>query len=412
MLDAASVAAGLAARLAPDFSLAQRAEAAATGARQVLDATAAALHAGDAAAIAGAVATADGAIRRVIGPDNPATAVIAAALTRLGSGGAAPALLGLGGPAGLVAALGIGAFQAMAQGTEHFARWKARVLDLPYAAGLFPPGPVDAAVALSALELSPIFARAFLAPEPAPAARFALAARLALLARQETPAVQEALFQPGRFADAAEFAAGLREFRGRLLDQALDAVDAAPLDLAPAGITGVPPVAQPALREALAAVRQAPEAAAVDRLALLLTGMAANPDLKRQEAMALLRHQLAVAGGGRGGGAMRWLLVPLLLAGCAVSRLEADKAALAAGTMPPSPTAPRPAPARRRSAGRRRRSGPRPAGRSAGWTARCGPFGRRSGRRRRGRCSRAWAMRRWPPWRPGWASRRGMPRPS
>ena len=222
--------------------------------------------------------------------------MIAAALTRLGSGGAAPALLGLGGPAGLVAALGVGAFQAMAQGTEHFARWKARVLDLPYAAGLFPPGPVDAAVALSALELSPIFARAFLAPEPAPAARFALAARLALLARQETPAMQEELFQPGRFADAAEFAAGLREFRGRLLDQALDAVDAAPLDLAPAGITGVPPVPQPALREALAAVRQAPEAAAVDRLALLLTGMAANPDLKRQEAMALLRHQLAAAG--------------------------------------------------------------------------------------------------------------------
>ena len=28
---------------------------------------------------------------------------------------------------------------------------------------------------------------------------------------------------------------------------------------------------------------------------------------------------------------MRWLLVPLLLAGCAVSGLEADKAALAAG---------------------------------------------------------------------------------
>ncbi|RYI98943.1 MAG: hypothetical protein EON47_18180, partial [Acetobacteraceae bacterium] len=53
VLDAAGVATGLAARLAPGSALAQRAEAATAGAREVLDATAAALHGGNAAAIAG-----------------------------------------------------------------------------------------------------------------------------------------------------------------------------------------------------------------------------------------------------------------------------------------------------------------------------------------------------------------------
>jgi hypothetical protein len=82
-----------------------------------------------------------------------------------------------------VAAIGIGAFQAISRGTEHFERWKARVLDRPYTTNLFPPGPVDAAVALSALEASPIFAAAFLTPGLPPAERFATAARLALAAR-------------------------------------------------------------------------------------------------------------------------------------------------------------------------------------------------------------------------------------
>ena len=257
---------------------------------------AAALHGGNAAAIAGAAAAAAGPIRGVIGRDNPATGVIAEALAGL-RGAALFGLgsLGLGGPAGLVAALGVGAFQAMARGTEHFERWKARVLDRPYTTNLFPPGPVDAAVALSALEQSPILARVCLTEALAPAERFATAARLASLARQETAAAQQALLTQGGFASADEAAAGLEEFRGRLLDQALDAVDAAPIDLAPAGVTGVAPVPQQALRDALAKLRRDPHCRDLDSLVLLLTGMASSPDLKREEAMALLRHQLAAA---------------------------------------------------------------------------------------------------------------------
>ncbi|RYI98539.1 MAG: hypothetical protein EON47_19315 [Acetobacteraceae bacterium] len=173
--------------------------------------------------------------------------------------------------------------------------WKARVLDRPYTTNLFPPGPVDAAVALAALEQSPILARICLTEALAPAERFATAARLASLARQESGVARQALLAQGGFASADEAAAGLEEFRGRLLDQTLDAVDAVPIDLAPAGVTGVAPVPQQTLRDALAMLRCDPRCRDLDSLVLLLTGMASSPDLKREEAMALLRHQLAAA---------------------------------------------------------------------------------------------------------------------
>ena len=247
----------------------------------------------DAAATAAQLAPGSEAVRRAaaIGPANPATALVADALAALR---ASPALLGLGGPAGLVAAIGLGALQAIGQGTEHFERWRARILDRPYTANLFPPGPVDGAVALSALEASPVFARAFLTPDLAPAERFATATRLATLARGETEPARIALDAPGRFASDDEFAAGLEEFRGRLLDGSLDAVDGRPIDLAPAGLAA-PPVAQAALREALAALRGEPAGRDLDRLVLLLTGMAASPDLTRAQATELLRRQLAAA---------------------------------------------------------------------------------------------------------------------
>ena len=57
----------------------------------------------------------------------------------------------------------------------------------------------------------------------------------------------------------------------------------------------MPPVGQQALRDALATLRQDPQARDLDHLVLLLTGMASSPELKRAEAMALLRHQLAAA---------------------------------------------------------------------------------------------------------------------
>jgi hypothetical protein len=293
VLDAAAVATGLAARLAPGSDLARRAEAAAADARQVLDSAVAALQSGDPAAIAGAAGAAHAAVRDALGRDNPATEVIADALAGFRSGTAGATLLGFGGPAGLVAAIGIGAFQAISRGTEHFERWKARVLDRPYTTNLFPPGPVDAAVALSALEASPIFAAAFLTPGLPPAERFATAAQLAMAARQDDTV---ALATSGHFASEDEFEAGLQQFRGRLLDHALDAVDAAPIDLAPAGLDAVPPIGQQALRDALHALRQDPQTRDLDSLVLLLTGLATSPDLRRAEALALLRHQLAAAG--------------------------------------------------------------------------------------------------------------------
>jgi hypothetical protein len=271
-LDAATAAA----RLAPEASLA----------RTTIDAAVEALH--TRAGIAGAAAAAIGAA----GPSaGPSIGLIAEALGTLR---ASPALIGLGGPAGLVAAIGLGALQAIGQGTEHFERWKARILDRPYTANLFPPGPVDGAVALSALEASPLFARAFLTPDLTPAERFATAARLATLARGETEPARIALDTPGRFASADEFAAGLQEFRGQLLDGTIDAVDARPIDLAPAGLAA-PPVSQQALRGALATLRQDPAGRDLDRLVLLLTGMAANPDLTRAQTADLLRRQLAAA---------------------------------------------------------------------------------------------------------------------
>ncbi|CAA9269251.1 MAG: hypothetical protein AVDCRST_MAG27-3002 [uncultured Craurococcus sp.] len=273
---AARIALDAAARLAPEASLA----------RTTIDAAAEPLHAH--AGIAGAAEAAIGAAGRSTGPS------IGLIADALGTLRASTGLLGLGGPAGLVAAIGLGALQAIGQGTEHFERWKARILDRPYTANLFPPGPVDGAVALSALEASPLFARAFLTPDLTPAERFATAARLATLARGETEPARIALDTPGRFASADEFAAGLQEFRGHLLDGTIDAVDARPIDLAPAGLAA-PPVSQQALRGALATLRQDPAGRDLDRLVLLLTGMAANPDLTRAQTADLLRRQLAAA---------------------------------------------------------------------------------------------------------------------
>jgi hypothetical protein len=140
----------------------------------------------------------------------------------------------------------------------------------------------------------PLFARAFLTPGPH--ARRALRNRRP--PRHARPGGTEpariALDTPGRFASADEFAAGLHEFRGQLLDGTIDAVDARPIDLAPAGLAA-PPVSQQALRGALATLRQDPAGRDLDRLVLLLTGMAANPDLTRAQTADLLRRQLAAA---------------------------------------------------------------------------------------------------------------------
>ena len=62
-----------------------------------------------------------------------------------------------------------------------------------------------------------------------------------------------------------------------------------------AGLAGLPPVRQQALRDALQTLRRDPQARDLDSLLLLLTGLATSPDLKRDQALALLRDQLAAA---------------------------------------------------------------------------------------------------------------------
>lgn len=296
-LDTAGAAAEIAARLLPGSALAGRARDAIQAGRGAVDAAEAALRSGDPQAIARAAGAVNEVVRAAAGADNPATDVIADAIAGFRSAGAVTALLGLGGPAGLVAAIGVGAFQAISKGTEHFERWKARVLDRPYTTNLFPPGPVDGAVALSALELSPIFARAFLPPELPPNERFAEAARIAQAAKGDTDAARAALFEPARdrFASPDEFEAGLQEFRGRLLDGVLDSVDPEPIRLAGTGLEGTPEVDQRQLREALLALRRDPQVRDLDSVVLLLTGLAASPEVKRDGVLPLLRQQIEAA---------------------------------------------------------------------------------------------------------------------
>lgn len=67
----------------------------------------------------------------------------------------------LGSTAGPLAIAGIVAIVGARLAGSAYDRWVARVLNAPYTPELFPPTVIDAAVAMSILRASPVFAKAF-----------------------------------------------------------------------------------------------------------------------------------------------------------------------------------------------------------------------------------------------------------
>ncbi|WP_431283368.1 hypothetical protein ACQW02_00760 [Humitalea sp. 24SJ18S-53] len=253
--------------------------------------------AGDPAAMASAAGAAAHALDAAFGPDHPLAAVLGDALGGLRGGLSAAPLLGaaLGGPPGLLVAVGLGAIQALSAGHESYERWKARVLDRPFTPALFPPGAMDAAVLLSALDSSGAFARAFLVPVPAEA-RLPRARAVADAARLDDAAARTALLAlaPRQdFASDDAFSVGLHAYRKRLLD-ALPGPDIA-IDLGPVLGAGAPRVAGTALGDALASARALPGGSGLDAAVMALLGLAAQPDTTPARMAALLTRLLPVA---------------------------------------------------------------------------------------------------------------------
>ncbi len=251
--------------------------------------------AGDPAAIASAAGAAERALDAALGADHPLAMVLGDALGGLRGGLAAAPLLGLGGPPGLLVAVGLGAIQAMSAGHDAYARWKARVLDRPFTPALFPPGPMDAAVLLSALDTAGAFADAFMAPVPAEA-RLPRARAVADAARLDDTAARAALFAlapRGDFASDDAFEAGLHAYRKRLLD-ALPGPDMV-VDLHPVLGAGAPRVVGIALADALATARAQPGGSGLDAAVMALVGLAAQPDTTPARMATLLTRLLPAA---------------------------------------------------------------------------------------------------------------------
>jgi len=249
---------------------------------------------GDLAAISTAAGVAERALDSALGPDHPLAAILGDAMGGLRSGLGAGALLG--GPAGLMAAVGLGAIQALGAGSEAYERWKARILDRPFSPRLFPPGEMDGAVLLAALEGSGRFARLLLDPVPRDA-KLPRARAVADAARLEDAAAQAALLAlapRGDFESPDDLAEALQAYRRRLLD-ALPGPDLV-VDLAPVLGTGAPRVAGTQLGDALAAARAAPGGAGVDAAVLALLGVADQPDTTPGRMAGLLSGLLPAAG--------------------------------------------------------------------------------------------------------------------
>jgi hypothetical protein len=285
----------IAASLAPGATILQGTAAALEASGVLVQRAEVALQSGDPRAIAAAASAANDALRVVVGRDNPATEVIADAIGGFQLGSSALALLGISGPAGLVAALAVGAFQAAEKGNEYFERWKARVLDTRYTTRLFSPGPVDGAVARSVLEQSPIFRRVLWEPLPE-AQRFSEAAHIVTLAKQQTPASRDALLAMGHFASEDEFDQGLQELLARLLDNLLKNAESDEIDITRLGFADVPKISNQTLRDSLAVMRQDPQTRDLDTLILLVTRLASSGELKREDVLNLLSQQIQVAG--------------------------------------------------------------------------------------------------------------------
>jgi hypothetical protein len=285
----------IAASLAPGVTILQGTAAALEASGTLVQRAEVALQSGDPRAIAAAASAANDALRVVVGQDNPATQVIADAIGGFQLGSSALGLLGISGPAGLVAALAVGAFQAAEKGNEYFERWKARVLDTRYTTRLFSPGPVDGAVARSVLEQSPIFRRVLWEPLPE-AQRFSEAAHIVTLAKEQTPASRDALLAMGQFASEDEFDQGLQEVLARLLDNLLKNAEADEIDITRLGFADVPKISHQTLRDSLAVMRQDPQTRDLDTLILLVTRLASSGELKREDVLNLLSQQIQVAG--------------------------------------------------------------------------------------------------------------------
>jgi len=253
--------------------------------------------AGDLGGIVAGAETASGLAREVLGADNPLTGLLGDAVAGLRTASGLAAMAGIGGPAGLIAGVAFGAISALRKGTEYYERWKARILDRPYTANLFPPDGLDGAMCLATLESAPIFRRLLLDPldqgDPMRLPRARDVCKAAQLDDAEARRELERI-AGGTLAVASEdeFTAGLNELRRAMLDmlltQAEAGEDAAP---APAGL----PVATPppaVLRTTLDRLREERGAKGLDPALLLLTSLAQSPDMTADRMATLLRLAL------------------------------------------------------------------------------------------------------------------------
>jgi hypothetical protein len=126
-----------------------------------------------------------------------------------------------GSPVGLVSALVTVGYKL---GEAEYQRWKARILAAPYRPEFLPPEVINAASAIAAMRLSPIFSRVF-KPEMEAGDRLKLQ-EIAQCAAGPDEAFRAAF--AARFASVTECDAGLREFRKVLLDRRV-LNDASPL---------------------------------------------------------------------------------------------------------------------------------------------------------------------------------------
>jgi hypothetical protein len=117
-----------------------------------------------------------------------------------------------GSPVGLVSAFVTLGYKL---GDVEYQRWKARVLAMPYRSEFLPPEIINAASAIAAMRLSPIFGRVFKSEVEA-------GDRLKLQEIAQSAAGPDEAFRAAfasRFASVAECDAGLHEFRQVLLDR-------------------------------------------------------------------------------------------------------------------------------------------------------------------------------------------------
>ncbi len=252
------------------------------------------VQAGDAAAIPEAAGEAADLVAQVLGTENPLTGILSDSVAGLRTGTAIAAMAGIGGPAGLLAGVAFGAIQALRKGNEYYERWKARIIDRPYTANLFPPEGLDGALCLAALRQARILGPILLAgleeadPRRIPRAREAcLAAQLPDAAARQR--LEELAGCPLPLASEDEFASGLNELRRHMLDILIDSAEepGAP-QVVEAGGQRITIAPAAALRGTLDTLREELGAKGLDSALLLLTGLAQSAEMTPERMTALL----------------------------------------------------------------------------------------------------------------------------